>query len=278
MPVWDHFVDLIAWGLRELASLSGSAGLAVLLFTLILKTALLPVTVRTRRSTAALRAIQPALAELRRTYAGDRQRLSAETLKLYQQHGINPAAGCLPTVLSIPVFVGLLVAIRALSGTGNGPWSEPFLWLPGMATADPWHILPLAAGALQLIQTVMLWPAGTRVAASGRRQATAARALLLPAIVVAVGWHAPAGTVLYWAASALYSVVEQWLLTGWGAVRDWLPFLPELPEHRRPGYVDPATLATEAATRRPPWLIRQINQRAARRIQQLEAERAQQDG
>src|SRR5690606_37871609 len=116
---------------------------------------LLPITIRTRRSTAGLRAIQPALQELREKYGDDRQRLSAETLKLYQQHGINPAAGCLPTVIGIPFFIGLFVAIRQLSQAGDGVWTEPFLWLPNLAAADPLHVLPLLAGLLQLVQSKM---------------------------------------------------------------------------------------------------------------------------
>ncbi|ACZ39785.1 YidC/Oxa1 family membrane protein insertase [Sphaerobacter thermophilus] len=278
MPGWEQFVDLIAGGLQGLAAVTGSAGLAVILFTLLLKIALLPITVRTRRSTAALRAIQPALRELQEKYPDDRQRRSAETLKLYQQHGINPAAGCLPTVIKIPFFIGLIAAIRELSRSGDGAWTESFLWLPDLATADPLHILPIAAGLFQLLTGMMARPAGQRGAARGKGQARAGLALLSPAIVVAIGWHAPAGPVLYWAVSALFSIGEQWLMTGWGAVRDWLPFLPEIPEYRRPGYVDPATLAAEAATRQPPWIFRQINQRAAQRIQQLEAERVRQDG
>ncbi|MEM2982749.1 MAG: hypothetical protein QXH17_06250, partial [Candidatus Bathyarchaeia archaeon] len=54
------------------------------------------------------------------------------------------------------------------------------------------------------------------------------------------GWNFAAGPVLYWVVSALYSVVQQWLITGWGAMLDWFPFLPDLPEHRRLGYLDPA--------------------------------------
>jgi hypothetical protein len=61
----------------------------------------------------------------------------------------------------------------------------------------------------------------------------------MPLMVVVFGWTFPAGVVLYWVAQSVYSVIQQWFITGWGAVGDWFPWLPELPDHRRLGYKKP---------------------------------------
>jgi YidC/Oxa1 family membrane protein insertase len=58
----------------------------------------------------------------------------------------------------------------------------------------------------------------------------------MPIMVVIFGWTFAAGPVLYWATQSAYSVVQQWFITGWGAMKDWLPWLPDLPEHRRLGH------------------------------------------
>jgi YidC/Oxa1 family membrane protein insertase len=66
--------------------------------------------------------------------------------------------------------------------------------------------------------------------------------------VIVIGWVFPSGPVLYWAVSALYSVIQQWFITGWGSCLEWLPFLPDLPEHKRLGYEKPEKRAARIAT------------------------------
>jgi YidC/Oxa1 family membrane protein insertase len=61
----------------------------------------------------------------------------------------------------------------------------------------------------------------------------------MPLTVILFGANFASGAVLYWVAQAIYSVVQQWLITGWGAMAEWFPWLPEMAEHRRLGYVPP---------------------------------------
>ncbi|MDW7981455.1 MAG: YidC/Oxa1 family membrane protein insertase [Thermomicrobium sp.] len=249
MIIWDQFVYAIEWGLARTAEFTGSAGLAIILFTILIKTVLLPLTIKSVRSTKAMQELQPKIRELQKKYGQDRQRLSAEMMKLYQEHGINPMSGCLPMLLQIPVFFGLYFAIRNLSLSQVGAWAHGFLWVPDLAQPDPLRILPILAGVFQFIQTRMTRPAGLRRFEDPQQQMMYSMMLFMPAMVVLFGWNFAAGPVLYWVVSALYSVVQQWLITGWGAMRDWLPFLPELPEHRRLGYVDPKKRAANSAPR-----------------------------
>jgi hypothetical protein len=65
---------------------------------------------------------------------------------------------------------------------------------------------------------------------------------VMPLTVVFFGWNFAAGPVVYWATQSIYSVAQQWFITGWGSLGKWAPFLPELPEHRRLGYRPPRAL------------------------------------
>ncbi len=246
MAIWNQFVDLIAAGLNILASYTGSAGISIILFTILFKTVLLPFTIKSIRSTSSMQAVQPKLKEIQKRYAGDKAKIQAEQMKLYQEHGVNPVSGCLPMILQIPIFFGLYYAIINLSRHGGGLWDQSFLWLPSLAKADPTHILPIVAALFQFIQVKMTRPAGVKNTDQQQKMMQTA-SNFMPFTVIAVGWVFPSGPVLYWAVSALYSVVQQWFITGWGSLLEWFPFLPDLPEHKRLGYEKPEKRAARIA-------------------------------
>jgi len=241
-PGWNAYVDLLEHALDFLANTFHSAGLAIVAFTIIIKTLLLPLTITSIRSSKAMQELQPKIKELQKKYGKDRARLSQETMRLYQQHRINPMAGCLPMLIQIPIFFGLYRAIVHLSGSDAGHWQDSFLWIPSLDEPDPWKILPIVAGAFQFIQTKMMRPAGQGKVTDPQQAMMNQLMNFMPITVILFGWTFAAGPVLYWATQSLYSVVQQWLITGWGSLRDWFPNLPELPEHRRLGYRPPRNL------------------------------------
>ena len=242
IPIWNQYVYVLVWSLDHLASLFHSGGLAIIAFTIIVKTIILPLTVQAIRSSKAMQELQPKLKELQKKHGSDRQRLSQETMALYQQHRVNPMAGCFPMLLQIPIFLGLYNAIMNLSTTGSGYWQEPFLWLPNLAQPDPWHVLPLVAAAFQFVQTQMMRPAFQPKTTDPQQAMMNSIMNIMPLTVIFFGWSFAAGPVLYWATQSIYSVVQQWFITGWGRLMEWAPFLPELPEHRRLGYRPPRNL------------------------------------
>jgi YidC/Oxa1 family membrane protein insertase len=231
---WHEYVDFIEWCLHRLTEFTGNAGLAIILFTVLLKTLMLPLTVKSIKSTAAMQELQPKIKELQKKYAKDRQKLTEETMRLYQEYQINPAAGCLPMVIQIPIFFGLYFAVKDLaSTTGDG-----FLWLDSLNEADPYKILPIMAGIFQFIQTKMMRPANAPKVTDPQQAMMNTMMNFMPIMVVVFGWTFPSGAVLYWATQSVYSVVQQWLITGWGSMKNWFPWLAkaELPEHRRLGH------------------------------------------
>lgn len=246
-PGWNAYVDLLERSLDFLARTLNSAGLAVIVFTIIIKTLLLPLTIKATRSARSMQELQPKIKELQKKYGKDRQKLSQETMKLYSQYQVNPMAGCLPMLIQLPIFFGLYRAILHLSqgnaGFGVSPhWEGSFLWLNDLAAPDPWHILPILAGIFQFTQTKMMRPAGQGKPTDPQQAMMNQIMNFLPITVVLFGWGFASGPVLYWVTQSVYSVVQQWLITGWGSMLDWFPWLPDLPEHRRLGYRPPRDL------------------------------------
>lgn len=98
--------------LRTIYNLIGSYGWSLILFTIIVKAILFPLSIKQQRSMAGMSAIQPKLAEIQKKYQYDKEKLNAETMKLYQQHKINPMGGCLPLLIQFPILIGLYNIIR----------------------------------------------------------------------------------------------------------------------------------------------------------------------
>ncbi|KAF5782122.1 putative membrane insertase YidC/ALB3/OXA1/COX18, membrane insertase YidC/Oxa1 [Helianthus annuus] len=107
-----------------------SYGFAIILLTVIVKLATLPLTKQQVESTLAMQNLQPKLKAIQQRYAGNQERIQLETSRLYRQAGVNPLAGCLPTLATIPVWIGLY---QALSNVANeGLLTEGFFWIPSL--------------------------------------------------------------------------------------------------------------------------------------------------
>ena len=253
IPIWDQYVDFIEWALERLARSFNSGGLSIIVFTIGIKTLLMPLTVQSIRSSKAMQELQPKIKELQKKYGKDRQRLTQETMQLYSQHHVNPMSGCLPMLLQIPIFLGLYNAIRHLSRSDDAYWSGTFLWLrDGLNEHDPFFILPIAAGLFQFVQTRMMRPANQGKITDPQQAMMNTMMNFMPLTVIVFGWQFASGAVLYWATQSVYSVIQQWFITGWGSLGNWFPWLPEMPEHRRLGYrpprpvQDPVVMSGEA--------------------------------
>ena len=230
IPVWSQFTELLAAILSLLIGLTGSPGLAIILLTLSIRALLIPLAIYTQRTNQRLRELQPRLAKLRQRYRQNPQRLSAETARLYRESRISPYAGILPALIQLPLLLGLYQAINTLAAASL----QGFLWLPSLTQADPWHILPIVAALFQLIQARMAMPLASELPPDAQQRLLLQLTQLLPLTAIAFGWFAAAALALYWATQAAFGAAQQYVLSGWGGLCDWLPFLPvNHEEHRR---------------------------------------------
>ncbi|XVE59233.1 hypothetical protein DITRI_Ditri05aG0029500 [Diplodiscus trichospermus] len=107
-----------------------SYGFAIILLTFIVKIATFPLTKQQVESTLAMQNLQPKIKAIQQRYAGNQERIQLETSRLYRQAGVNPLAGCFPTLATIPVWIGLY---QALSNVANeGLLTEGFFWIPSL--------------------------------------------------------------------------------------------------------------------------------------------------
>ena len=238
--IWDQYVDFLKWFLGFLADAFKSGGVAIIVFTIIIKTLMLPLTVKSIRSSKAMQELAPKIKEIQKKHGSDRQAASAAQMSLYQQYGVNPMAGCLPMLIQMPIFFGVYRAILPLSESGEGHWAGGFLWLNDLGSPDRFFIMPVLAGLFQFVQARMMRPANQKVTDPQQKMMNTMMNFM-PFTVIIFGANFASGAVLYWVAQAIYSVVQQWFITGWGAFGEWFPWLPEMPEHRRLGYVAPKT-------------------------------------
>ncbi len=120
-----------------LHSIVPNYGLVIILFSILIKLALSPLTKQSFLSMGKMSKLQPKIAELKEKYAGDQQKVQKETMKLYQTYGINPAGGCLPMLLQMPILFALFAFFRVAIEIRH----ESFLWIKDLASPD--YILEL---------------------------------------------------------------------------------------------------------------------------------------
>ena len=126
----------------------GNWGFSILIFTILLKLALFPVTGKGFKSMAQMRKAMPELKEIQDRYKNDRQRLGAETLKVYKKYGANPLGGCLPLLAQFPFFIALFFGLREMVELRYSPF---IFWIQDLSAPDPLFVLPALFGLVMVL-------------------------------------------------------------------------------------------------------------------------------
>lgn len=183
--------------LQAIHGVVGSWGLAIILLTLLFRLLVWPLIHIQMKSMVGMQTIQPKLQELQKKYKDDREKLTQETMKMYQEAGVNPAGGCLPALIQMPIFIILWRVFI------NFEFNEGFLWIPDLGLNDPLFLLPILYVAIMVAQAV--------VSSKGNRQ-TLQQQLLISGVFVFFAFTFPAGVTLYLITSMLVQVLQQWLI------------------------------------------------------------------
>ena len=135
----------------------GNWGLTIVIFTLLIKLVFWPITAKSFTSMAAMRKITPELNEIKQRYKSDNQKIQAETMKLFKEHGANPLGGCLPIFIQMPFFIGFFFALREmveLRHSAFGVWAD-------LSVPDPYFLFPVVFAVLMTVtQRLNPQPAG----------------------------------------------------------------------------------------------------------------------
>lgn len=175
----------------------GSWGLSIILLTLLFRILVWPLINTQMKSMVGMQTIQPKIQELQKKYKDDREKLTQETMKLYQEAGVNPAGGCLPALIQMPIFIILWRVFI------NFEFNEGFLWIPDLGLTDPIFLLPILYVAIMVAQAV--------VSSKGNRQMLQQQ-LLISGVFLFFVFTFPAGVTLYSITNMLVQVVQQWFI------------------------------------------------------------------
>ena len=218
-----------------------SFGVSILVFTIMVRVVMFPLTVRQSRQLKSMNAIQPKVKEIQAKFAKDRQRITQETMRIYKENGVNPI-GCLgPLVIQFPIWIGLYQAIlqtlpaapdRLIGLSGHLyswlpqvheviPLNSAFLWLD-LALPDRTPVLPVLVGAsMYLVQKMTAMPS------ADPRQASTNRMMLwmMPLMFGFFTMQFPSGLAIYWVVSNAVGVVIQGFVTGWEPITSVFSFI-----------------------------------------------------
>ena len=237
MNLWDQFVEAFRDALTFLADRLDFLGThqwaaSIILLTLIVRTALLPLAIKQVRSMQAMQRLQPEILRLRKKYAKDKQKLNQETMELYRREGVNPLGGCLPMVAQMPVLFAMYYVIRSIAtpkvAGGLGITTMPFLGLANSCVDQTvkvagklvkYSACGLAAPASKTAAGILLLILMTATSYVSAKQMTAGQdpqqariARLMPLIFVFVMVNFYAGLVLYWTTQNVYQLVQQTIM------------------------------------------------------------------
>lgn len=198
----------------------GNFGVAIILFTVILRIAVFPLANTSFKSFAKMRQIGPKMGELREKYKDDKQQLQQELVKLYQKEKVNPMAGCLPILIQIPIFFALF---KVLSNTIEMRHAPFFGWIQDLSAPDPtsvfnlFGLLPFTPPGFLMIG---VWPCLMLLTMIVQRKLSPPPTDKLQAqMIAAMPWvmtfvlaQFAAGLVIYWTFNNLFSTIQQYII------------------------------------------------------------------
>jgi len=177
---------------------------SIVALTVVVRMLLVPLTVKQIHSMQNLQRFAPQMKEIQRKYKNDKQKQNEELMKFYRENNINPAASCLPMLLQFPVFIALYYTLKGFS-KHPPPGPQDFSWLHFVPNIT-WHTTSFWGGYLLLLVYV-----GSQMASTLYMSATADKMqrrlfMLMPLVFVFVIARFPAGLVLYWTTTNLWTV------------------------------------------------------------------------
>lgn len=192
----------LLWLLKFFHSIIPNWGIAIILLTFFVKLLLHPVNVKAMTSMKAMQKIQPELKQIQEKYSKDRERLNTEMMALFKRHKVNPAGGCLPMILQMPIYIALYRVLFNAIELYHAPF---FGFYKDLAAPDPYLISPIILGIMMALQQ-KLTPTANMDPAQQKMM------IVMPLIFSVFMIFLPAGLVFYILANTVISVVQQYMI------------------------------------------------------------------
>jgi YidC/Oxa1 family membrane protein insertase len=187
--------------LRFLHGITGNWGTAIILLTLTIRVALLPLLAKSMRSMAMMQKVKPELDEINKKFADNNEAKTLATMELYKKHGINPLSGCLPQLAQLPVWWALYTTLQTSVELFHAPF---YGWIHDLSAPDPFYLLPLVLGGIMFVQQKLMPPQGM--------DPTQAKMMtyFFPIFLTGISLFLPAGLALYMLINSLLGILQQW--------------------------------------------------------------------
>ena len=204
---------IFLWFLSFLYGFIPSWGVVIIVFSIILKTLLYPLTHKSFESTTKMQKVQPLTKELQAKYKGDPQKMNAELKKLYKEHGVNPLGGCLPMLLQMPVIFALYPLLRYSISLRQAS----FGWLPDLSEPDPIWALPILMAVFMFVQQKLMAPSKASLDAmddkqKAQQQSQKMMMYFMPVMMFFIFKGLSSGLVLYWTVFSIIGSAQQYII------------------------------------------------------------------
>ncbi|NNC66949.1 MAG: membrane protein insertase YidC [Gammaproteobacteria bacterium] len=190
------------WLLQWFHKLVGNWGLAIILVTVVVKLIFYKLSETSYKSMARMRKLQPRIKALQERFADDKQKLGQATWELYRKEKVNPAKGCLPILIQMPVFLALYWVLIESVELRQAPF---MLWIHDLSLRDPIFVLPFLMGISMFVQFKL------NPAPPDPMQAKIFA--MMPIMMTIFMAFFPAGLVLYWLVNNILSIIQQYVIT-----------------------------------------------------------------
>jgi len=219
-------------------------GFSIILLTIVIRLVLYPLMGAQLKSSKKMQDVAPLLAALKEKYKGNASKIQSETMLLYKQNGINPAAGCLPVIVQLPVIWGLYTVLQEVVKLTSLAQVNKLVYVDSLRLSQMWDphffsiplgqtpahlvstvgfgilILPILTGASQFIQSKMMIPAKKPVATTVKKDSTADFATafqtqslyIFPLMIGFFSYNFPVGLSFYWITFTVFGIIQQYLM------------------------------------------------------------------
>ena len=264
---------LAVYQFLETLGVPGAIAWSIVVLTLIVRAILIPLYRKQLVSQRRMQLIQPELKEIQKRYKGDQMKARLAQQELFKERGVNPLAGCLPLLLQLPLLFimysviqngltnqdpsamltifgvqvvdidcknvvnGVIDAARPCIDSnvpilGNIAVPQAFFWIAGFGLS----FLAIVSALLQLVQSRMMLPVADPTNDDPNVRIQRQTMLFLPLISVVYGGFLPAGLFIYWIVATIFSIVQQYLIVGWGAMFPLFGWTPAFAVDHTPRY------------------------------------------
>ena len=220
--IWNTLIKQpILTTLLWLAGFTGNIGVAIIVLTIIIQLILIPLRLPSLKSARKMRDIKPKIDALKDVHGEDKMALAQAQMALYQEHGISPLGGLLPTLLSIPIIIALYqVLLHSITTIENS--STQFLWM-NITHPDPYYVLPVLVGLMQFVMSSQMMTPNTPAKPKDtgdkkevkpgdteqmmQMMQTQMR-FIFPIMSAVITASLPAGVGLYWLTSVVFAIIQ----------------------------------------------------------------------